>query len=133
MDYDTAKNFWKKSSSYEKTFLSMHSWLIDDIERGATQATKETIRRFGVNGRNDPSDAFRHCYFSALLTRDIGYSNARFFMEAHELIAGNPDFQMDMHNNSKGFRIGLTGGDDQALSNTCFAAVKSGALMVTNP
>ncbi len=108
---------------------------MNDIEENARKATHETVRRFGHNGYNDASDAFRHCYYSALLTRDIGLSNARFFMEAHELFEGNPlnEFRMDMQNNHIGFRLGMFGGDDQTLANLCYSALLQNKLRVISP
>ena len=47
-------------------------------------AYSETTKRFGHNGRNDKSYAFRHCFWSATLSRDIGYKNALEFTNAHE-------------------------------------------------
>ncbi|EPP5335791.1 DUF6973 domain-containing protein [Vibrio harveyi] len=44
----------------------------------------ETESRFGINGHNDKSDAFHHCFWSAMLARDIGYKNALEFTTAHE-------------------------------------------------
>src|SRR5690554_7547626 len=67
MDYEKMRKHWDRATSYERTFLAMHPFLVKDIEENARKATDETVRRFGRNGYNDSSDAFRHCYFSALL------------------------------------------------------------------
>lgn len=135
MDYEKMRKHWDRATSYERTFLAMHPFLVKVIEENARKATDETVRRFGRNGYNDSSDAFRHCYFSALLTRDLGLSNARFFMDAHELFEGNPEeeFRMDMHNNHIGFRLGIFGGDDLTLADRCYAALQQNKLKVISP
>ncbi|MBD8512091.1 hypothetical protein L6J37_04400 [Photobacterium sp. WH77] len=84
------------------------------------------------NGRNDASDAFRHCFWSALMARDLGYMNAQRFTNAHESSPDNPfmEKKMDLHNNDVGLRIGARGGSDSSLSNACMAALQGGELMI---
>ncbi len=112
--------------------LAANPWVIDDVEKYADMATNETNSRFGYSGHNDKTDAFRHCYFSALLSANIGYSTARNFVEAHELWDGNPvnEFDMDMHNNYIGLKIGVFGGDNYTLSNKCMEALNGNKLKV---
>ena len=40
------------------------------IKNSKDVAFNETTAKFGYNGRNDKSDAFRHCFWSATLARD---------------------------------------------------------------
>jgi hypothetical protein len=51
------------------------------IQQDAFDATKNI---FGVNGWNDPADAFRHAYWNALLTKEFGLEFAGAFTKAHE-------------------------------------------------
>jgi hypothetical protein len=56
-----------------------------------------------------PADALRHCFLSAMLARDIGYSDALDVLVAHEMNAewGTPASRMDLHNNAVGLEIGV--------------------------
>jgi len=56
-----------------------------------------------------PGDAFRHAYWTALMTRSLGAELAKQFSDAHELGAtGNSPEQrkMDLDNNKVGIKIG---------------------------
>ncbi|MBK7708626.1 MAG: hypothetical protein IPJ30_23425 [Acidobacteria bacterium] len=89
-------------------------------------------------GHNDRSDAFRHCFWSAILSRDIGYYWAKSFTTAHESNPGQPpeEKEMDLHNNSVGLNIGfyyssrLEHGADR---DKCFKALQNGELKVLVP
>lgn len=111
----------------EKSYLFSHPQHASIIEDSKQKAFKETIRLFGHNGHNDKSDAFRHCFWSALLSRDIGYHNA------HESDPGNPknEKNMDIYNNSIGIEIGRGGGSDFFLSTRCLTALQHGKLKTT--
>jgi hypothetical protein len=80
------------------------------VNRG--YAEQQTVARFGNNGINDRSDAFRHCFFAALntLTWIVGADLARRFAEAHETGTLLPRFQlefdMDTFNNNVGINYG---------------------------
>lgn len=102
------------------------------IKESRDIAFAETKRLFGVNGRNDKSDAFRHCFWSALLARDLGLKNAETFTTAHESYPNNPDNEkrMDIINNSVGLMIGKHGGNNQHLSTQCLSALMNGRLVV---
>ena len=116
----------------EKSYLKRrphHSFAI----KSATEKTySETYNIFSRNGRNDASDAFRHCYWSALLARDLGYANAQTFTNAHESSPDNPfmEKKMDLHNNEVGLQIGSRGGSDTSLSSACMGAFNGGELMI---
>ncbi|KAI5777899.1 hypothetical protein EDC01DRAFT_791258 [Geopyxis carbonaria] len=57
------------------------------------------------NGRGD---AFRHCYWSALMTIDVGASEAKAVGDAHEAEGANPPQEkaMDLANNASGRSVG---------------------------
>ncbi|WP_198370541.1 DUF6973 domain-containing protein [Roseomonas rosulenta] len=85
--------------------------------------------------RNDgPADALRHCYLSAMLARDIGYSDALEVLIAHEMNAawGSPSSQMDLHNNAVGLEIGvrLKSASDNDLKDAVMGAFLQGRLRV---
>ena len=78
-------------------------------------ATAYTVQIFGINGLGDPSDAFRHAMWCALMARNIGHKYADLFATAHETgpVRGESDIcadgfklddhrEMDLHNNEVG-------------------------------
>ncbi len=116
----------------EQMYIRSHPHHALSIKQSKEAAYAETKKRFGHNGRNDKSDAFRHCFWSAILTRELGYQNALKFTTAHESDPRNPPLEkaMDLHNNSVGLSIGKAGGSNQQLSSRCMAALRNGRLKV---
>jgi hypothetical protein len=124
---------YQQLTPQEKSYLFRHPQHASILKESKQTAYKETIKMFGHNGRNDKSDAFRHCFWSALLSRDIGYHNALMFTNAHESDPRNPKNEkaMDIYNNSIGLQIGRNGGSDLLLRTQCFAALQQGRLKTT--
>lgn len=91
----------------------------------------------GGSLHNGAGDAFRHCYWSSLLARDIGRDNASEFTTAHESKPGNPkrEKEMDLHNNGKGIEIGskYPNASDDELVKMCQRALLKGELKVIKP
>lgn len=106
-----------------------HAMLISD---GAQVASNETKRRFGRHDHNGQGDAFRHCLWSAILCRDIGYMGALRYTSAHEDFTDNPlnEKAMDLHNNAIGLKLGRTSGSNAILSNLSIGALQAGLLRV---
>ena len=115
----------------EKQYVRAHPINTYYIKTNRDIAFRETEKQFGFNGHNDKSDAFRHCFWSALLSRDIGYNDAMRFTTLHEMRPGNPiaEKTMDLHNNKVGAEIGRNGGTDARLSTDCMTALNSGRLI----
>lgn len=116
----------------EKLYILRHPQDALTIKEAKEMAIAETKCRFGRNGHNDASDAFRHCYWSALLARDLGRTAALEFTTAHESSPANDPAEkaMDLYNNGVGLDIGRSGGTNQNLSAKCIAALKAGRLKV---
>lgn len=116
----------------EKAYVKSHPWNAAQIAWDKEKAFDETVRRFARNGHNDASDAFRHCFWSALLARDIGEADAKVFTDLHESSPMNPVLEksMDLHNNRVGISIGKNGGEDGYLSDQCYKALLQGKLRV---
>lgn len=132
------KGFLTKLTPSEKWYLITHPQHIFTIREDANKALLEAQRRFtGPGLHNGPGDAFRHCYWSALLARDIGHENALEFTTAHEAWSGNPprERSMDLNNNSVGVDIGTNNSEasDSELSQLCNDALNSGRLITTTP
>lgn len=126
--YDQYKNL----TPQEQQYFHSHPHHAFAIKESKEIAFSETRKRFGHNGHNDSSDAFRHCFWSAMLARDLGYQNALQFTNAHEADPRNPPQEkaMDLHNNSVGLSIGKVGGNNNQLSGSCMAALLNGQLKV---
>jgi RHS repeat-associated protein len=72
------------------------------------KAIQATIKKFGYQGHNDASDAFRHCYWSCCMAQRIGASAAQNIGDAHEEDEDNPkcEKEMDLNNNAIGRNLG---------------------------
>lgn len=85
------------------------------------KALAATIARFGRQGANDRSDAFRHCYWSCCMAQKIGGPEAKKFGDAHEEFAKNKKCEknMDLSNNATGRNLGAANlsGDCGTLCN----------------
>ncbi|UJR34554.1 hypothetical protein I4U23_027330 [Adineta vaga] len=71
----------------------------------------------GYKLHNDEADAFRHCFWSALMTIYIGVTQAKIVGDNHEYLNDNPQNErhMDLYNNAIGLQVGLkTGTPDEA-------------------
>ena len=123
---------FQQMTPQEQQYVLTHPHHSISIKRAKEAAYAETKKVFGYNGKNDKSDAFRHCFWSALLARDIGYSGALQFTTAHESWPLNPaaEKKMDLHNNLVGLSIGRVGATNQVISQRCMAALMTGKLKV---
>lgn len=116
----------------EKEYLKLNPHHSFAIKKARDVAFSTTKSRFGRNGHNDKSDAFRHCFWSAMLARDIGYKNALKFTTAHEDFPENPanEKDMDLHNNKVGIRLGLSMASNDKLAHYCHTSLLVGRLKV---
>lgn len=102
-------------------------------------AENETENRFGFNGHNEKSDAFRHAFFNAMNTRDVGLVHTELFSNAHESevpLILSLEKEMDLFNNSVGINIGKNESkfiSDKNLSNLVFKSLNDGELKYLNP
>lgn len=129
--YEQYENLTEK----EKTYVLKHPHHISIIKESKEKAYSETIKQFGKNGRNDKSDAFRHCYWSALLSKELGYTNALEFTTAHESSSLNPKNEkaMDLYNNKIGLKIGQNKKSTLSVAMQCLAVLRGGQLKVIKP
>jgi hypothetical protein len=79
-------------------------------------------------------DAFRHCFWNALLTKEYGEAWTRQFTTAHEALPENSATReaMDLYNNEVGRRIATSNpaADHAELARLVRAAVDNGELIV---
>ncbi|WP_306393053.1 DUF6973 domain-containing protein [Telluria beijingensis] len=128
----TYSDSFQKLTASEKIHLAIFPEQIAVIKRASQRALLESEPRFPGDRRNTPGDAFRHCFWSALLARDIEYASALRYTNAHEAFPDNPPDEkaMDLHNNAVGLNIGRYGGPNQILILRCMEALRSGRLKV---
>lgn len=72
----------------------------------ANEVTNVTVEKYGINGYQDDSDAFRHIYLTCVLYDRISRKFAIDLMTAHESETEDGiDKEMDLHNNSRGISL----------------------------
>lgn len=74
-------------------------------------------------------DAYRHCYWSARMTIEMGPAVAKGFGDRHEAYSKGADKEMDLVNNAIGRGIGSKTRYRDIASNKCEALARSGDLM----
>ena len=128
----TYAELFQKLTASEKIHLALFPEQVAVIKRSSQRALLESEVRFPGSRRNTPGDAFRHCFWSALLARDIGYASAWRYTNAHEAFPDNPPSEkaMDLHNKAAGLNIGRYGEPNQILILRCIDALRSGRLKI---
>lgn len=103
---------YRKLTAAEKVLVKQYpttAFIINKFNR--PMANNFTIQKFGSNGLNDKSDAFRHAFFQAVNTIRVGASLTQQFSDAHETETPSQlikEKQMDLFNNSIGIAYGQT-------------------------
>ncbi|MER3374110.1 MAG: hypothetical protein RIM83_05685 [Allomuricauda sp.] len=98
----------------------------------------ETIARFGHNGLNDKSDAFRHAFFNVINAKKVGQYTARLFSDAHESEVPQhlaKEKQMDLFNNNVGHHSisGNSMKSENELANIIYQKLLNGDLRYLSP
>ncbi|HMV07607.1 MAG TPA: hypothetical protein PKL56_13955 [Cyclobacteriaceae bacterium] len=136
---------YNKLTAEERRLINQYPIQAYAISKNALKASAETKARFGNDGLNDKSDAFRHCFFNAMNQRDCGKdpnlnSIAKKFGDAHESetpAALDLERQMDLYNNAIGHIIGdvmfpaFT--SDKSLAEEAMTRVTNGGLRYLSP
>jgi len=108
---------WNRLNNKEKNIIRWDArfYKANDIEKNADAATLMTKSTFGRNGKGDKSDAFRHAFWQARNTQDVGESFTEKWSDAHEYSTPTnevtTDLYMDIHNNNVGIEIGKNNPD----------------------
>jgi hypothetical protein len=110
-------------------------WRIKKLADKAWAATRALYPNASME--DDHADAFRHAYWSALMTAHLGPSIAKYVGDQHENVEDNPADrkEMDLFNNHLGRQIALANmrGSDEDLQTACRNAVAQGRAKVIRP
>ena len=118
--WDTQEPYdkWNKITECERDFFRSNPQHLYTARGNKAKAEKVAWERFGnCNTPNDRpmlntiGDAYRHAYFAALNTHNMGYNNAKSLGDAHECDTPSNKLdqkQMDIHNNAWGYHYGST-------------------------
>ena len=118
--WDTQEPYdkWNKITECERDFFRSNPQHLYTARGNKAKAEKVAWERFGnCNTPNDRpmlntiGDAYRHAYFAALNTHNMGHTNAKSLGDAHECDTPSNKLdqkQMDIHNNAWGYHYGST-------------------------
>ncbi|WP_112135570.1 DUF6973 domain-containing protein [Glycomyces dulcitolivorans] len=101
-----------------------------DAEEAANELVADGVFA-GDSLHNGKADAFRHCFWNALMVHYIGLDQAKIVANRHE---ANPDLpqdevNMDLHNNMVGRDIGLQQTHDLEAQDECKWSALDGRLI----
>lgn len=116
------------------SMLPWELWDAYEAQRNAQGISQDYYPTPGqVPGNYDQNDAFRHAYWSALLTKRLGPDWSREFTSAHEGYFSNPGpaEAMDLYNNEVGRKIAEQHPDasEESLARLIDDAVRKGDLV----
>lgn len=121
------------SSSEEKKLMKEHS---EDSQRSINLAylagTATLLFFFPRNYHNNNGDAFRHCFWSSIIAKEISPEWAHTWVMAHEADASLTNIHrlMDEYNNNQGINIFKNNPNASAgeLINLCLKLIENGEL-----
>jgi hypothetical protein len=125
---------WDDLNEEEKKFVWKHPVDFISVASDAEIALDTARTRFGKGSlHNGAGDAFRHCFWNAMMARDIGKTRALEYSTAHEAGSSAPlETEMDLYNNSVGAGIGAfwPNATNPELEQICVGALLGGQLKV---
>lgn len=123
---DVASNAFEFLSCVAELNLIMCNSVKDDADKASSSA----VAKFPDSLWNGKGDAYRHCYWSGLMTHHIGSGNALWVANNHEYWNPNDlaELEMDTFNNKQGRLAGLHTARDVDVLNTCYSWAKNGTL-----
>lgn len=133
---------WNRLTNCEKDFFRNNPQHLFIARGNKKLAEKVSWNRFkecgtpsGAPMHNTIGDAYRHAYFAALNTHNMGYTNAKALGDAHECDV--PPYrlnekQMDLYNNDWGYLYGSTVSfiNEKQFYNSFMDAVSKGKIKI---
>lgn len=132
---------FQATSSYDEWATSVNEMLTCVFSIGLNLCTtayedsktagNSAAAKFPYSLHNGKGDAYRHCYWSGLMTRHIGSGNALFVGENHEdfNFSTSQEYEMDSYNNRQGRLAGLRSNRDVDVLYICYQWAKDGVLV----
>ena len=121
----------------ERQFVTDHPLAASSFRGISSRAKAEARRRYPDSVTDGIGDAFRHCYWNALMTREQGEALAEKFANEHENFDLGPKDSirstiMDLHNNKVGRSIGkrFPEATDAEMANHVVAALDRDELII---
>ena len=127
------KNWWSKCPLGEPPTQILNCGPVNSaVGLNSAGGATDTSRATGLPGVQDgPQDAFRHCYWSCLMTQLIGPGAAKCIGDTHELCGtdfGSPGSNMDLCNNAVGRSLAHSDRLESDCRKSCLNALKSAKL-----
>lgn len=98
---------YDRLNAEEKRLVVLHPGQALTVYSMSNIATRVSITYFrDGNHDNNNGNAFRHAYWNALLTIELGYNNAEMWGTAHEYGQSGLGTTMDLQNNEEGRQAG---------------------------
>lgn len=116
----------------EQVLAKKHPFQATQYYISSQVAFNYTQTKFGYNGTDDSSDAFRHAFWSSVLTMRIGQTDAKTWTDAHEAHSTGLPRSMDLWNNTVGRGYGRDYVGSSAeyatpiLADEVYTAIKAG-------
>ncbi len=112
------------------------AWAVGPFDCNTARADSETALASAqaefpnLEGHNDKADAYRHCYWNALMAVHIGADQAKEVGDLHENNNPNPPGEraMDLHNNAVGRGLGAS--NEAEAKSMSLAAANDGRLQL---
>lgn len=127
-DYNSIANPLEQSWCRWPSRWSLCNMALRDMGGEALASAEYVAQTYDWTDHNGKADAFRHCFWSGLMTRQMGYDTAKGFGDRHEYGAAEPEDErnMDLTNNEIGRQVGLGQG---SIYNPCVQYAQNGVLV----
>jgi len=121
-------------SAVEKAACVIHVDLLscNRAASDASLASSSAANIFAASTlHNGQGDAFRHCFWNALMTKSIGVNGAMKIASNHENVRNGPanEKSMDLANNLTGRNVGLSSGGQSQSHSICNTKARTGQLV----
>jgi hypothetical protein len=127
-DYNSVANPEEKSWCRWPSRWPLCNMAMRDLGNEALASAEYVASTNGWSVHNGKADAFRHCFWSGLMTRHMGPDTAEGFGDRHEYGEVEPEFErsMDLTNNEIGRQVGMGQG---SVYNRCLEDARNGVLV----
>lgn len=119
---------WTRLTAAEKKLVVLYPHAVSTINWTRTFAYNSTTSKFGSNGTDDNSDAYRHALWNMAMTSKISAASAKMWSDAHETESYGLAKTMDLFNNKIGWEQSHYGLAENEMLYRAHNLTKYGAL-----